>query len=79
MLTSYVRDNCIHSRRVLDLITELGIQCTVKNIKDPGVTEELVALGGKPQVPFLADQETGMGMYEAEGIAGYLERYAKKK
>ena len=53
----------------LDLIHE------VRNVAKGGARrEELVALGGKMQVPFLSDPNTGSTLYESEDIVAYLRK-----
>lgn len=72
MLTLYIRSGCPYSKKVLEAGEALGVSFTAKNIADEGVEEELIARGGKHQVPFLVDEETGASMYDADLIIGYL-------
>lgn len=77
MLTLYVKTGCPYCHRVFEVTDELGIDYEEKNIADDAAAAELVALGGKRQVPYLVDGERGVGMYESEDIAKYLrEHYA---
>jgi glutathione S-transferase len=50
----------------------MGIEFDMKNIATPGIEEELEARGGKMQVPYLIDSETGKEMYESDAIITYL-------
>lgn len=78
MLTLYVKTGCPFCRKVLDTGTELGISFEEKNIADDAVAAELVARGGKRQVPYLVDSERGVEMYESGDIDTYLrEHYVK--
>lgn len=78
MLTLYVRTGCFYCHRVYEVTDEFGLEYEEKNIADAAVAAELVARGGKRQVPYLVDSERGVEMYESEDIAAYLrEHYAK--
>lgn len=78
MLTLYLKTGCPFCRKVLDTGAELGITFDEKNIADDAVAAELVARGGKRQVPYLVDRERGVEMYESGDIDAYLrEHYAK--
>lgn len=72
MITLYVKTGCQYCARVLQVVDELHVPVTLKNVADPGVAEELIALGGKKQEPFLIDDETGTLLYEADVIEDYL-------
>ena len=78
MLTLYVKTGCPFCAKVLDEMEALGVQATLKNIADPGIAEELIARGGKRQVPYLIDEERDVEMYESGDIVAYLQtHYAK--
>jgi len=38
---------------------------------------QLLKLGGKQQVPFLADDDRGVLMYESDDIIAYAENYLR--
>lgn len=79
MLTLYVKTGCPFVRRVHETAGELGLQFEEKNIADPAIAAELVARGGKSQVPYLVDDGRNIEMYESADIAVYLrENYLKK-
>ena len=79
MLTLYVKTGCPYCIKVLDTLGELGVSFEEKNIADDAVAAELVARGGKRQVPYLVDDENDVEMYESADIAAYLrERYPKE-
>lgn len=76
MITLYVKTNCPYSAQVLQVVDELKIPVTLKNIADEGVIDEMVRIGGKQQEPFLVDDETQTLLYESDVIEQYLrERY----
>ncbi|OYV28163.1 MAG: hypothetical protein B7W98_00115 [Parcubacteria group bacterium 20-58-5] len=77
MLTLYVKTGCPFCHKVLDTGAELGLTFDEKNIADDAVAAELVARGGKRQVPYLVDSERGVELYESADIDAYLrEQYA---
>ncbi len=74
MLILYVMTGCRYCARVLRKLEELHLEFEEKNIADPEVSAELVARGGKRQMPYLVDTGTGLEMYESGDIADYLEK-----
>lgn len=70
----YVRAGCQFCAKVLQKGRELGVEFEVKNIADPGISEELIARGGKRQLPYFVDTETGTEMYESDDIVMYLQK-----
>ena len=79
MLTLYVKTGCPFCHKVLDTGRELGISFDEKNIADDTVAAELVARGGKRQVPYLVDSEKGIEMYESADIDVYLREHYDKQ
>jgi glutathione S-transferase len=64
-----------YCRKVREVLCELNLVTIVHNVaKKSARRPELVALGGKMQVPYLADPNTGTAMYESDDIIAYLER-----
>lgn len=72
MLTLFVRTGCPFCHKVLDTVVELGVEVVQKNIANQSVADELVALGGKRQVPYLVDSDRGVALYESMDIDAYL-------
>ena len=72
MPTLYIRTGCPYCAKVLQEAQTMGIECELKNIADPAVAAELVARGGKQQVPYLVDTEHGVEMYESDAIIAHL-------
>ncbi|MBX9699358.1 MAG: glutathione S-transferase N-terminal domain-containing protein, partial [Acetobacteraceae bacterium] len=64
----YVKTGCPYCALALGVVDELGLTVEQKNIADDAVAAELIALGGKRQVPYLVDQERGIEMYESDDI-----------
>ena len=78
MLTLYVKTGCPFCHKVLDAGADLGVAFEEKNIADDAVAAELIARGGKRQVPYLVDSEREVEMYESGDINAYLrEHYSK--
>ncbi|MBI2617839.1 glutathione S-transferase N-terminal domain-containing protein [Candidatus Kaiserbacteria bacterium] len=78
MLTLYVKTGCPFCAKALKKVGELGLQIEEKNIADDAVAAELVARGGKRQVPYLVDTDKNVEMYESDDIVTYLgEHYGK--
>jgi len=75
MLTLYVKTGCPYCAAVLHKLDELDISFEEKNIADEAVAEELIAKGGKRQVPFLVDSERGTMLYESADINMYLDEH----
>ncbi|RME77447.1 glutaredoxin [Candidatus Woesearchaeota archaeon] len=72
MIKIYVKEGCPFCERVQRAVEELGI--SVEFIDAPRGSknrEEMVAIGGKEQVPFLVDGD--VHMYESEDIINYLK------
>ncbi len=75
MFTLYVETGCPYCAKVLQTIDELGISVEQKNIADSGVSEELIARGGKRMVPYLVDSDRDTEMYESDDIVAYLKEH----
>ncbi len=64
-----------YCRKVREVLCELDLEFRVRNVpRGSPQREELARLGGKVQVPFLIDPNTGTAMYESEEIVAYLEK-----
>lgn len=78
MLTLYVKTGCPYSAVALKKVEDLGLNVEEKNVADPGVVDEMIAIGGKKQEPFLVDHDRGVHLYDSNVIAEYLEQYYGK-
>lgn len=83
MLELYQAEGCPYSARVRETLTDLGASYVIHNPRRPGhaggdvlneqVRDEMVAVGGEDQIPFLVDHARGETLYEADAISEYLE------
>lgn len=70
----YVKTGCPYCAKVLAALKEHNVPFEEKNISDDSVVEELLAKGGKRQVPYIVDGD--VSMYESDAIVGYIhEKY----
>lgn len=76
MIQLYFDPICPFCVRVTEHLEARGIAFEPKQLSIRGDSEtrqELVALGGKPQVPFLRDPERDVQMYESADIIDYVD------
>ena len=66
----YSQPTCPLCRKVLAYMEEQDIACEMRNTLEPGVRDELIAIGGKGQVPCLVID--GQPLYESDDIIQYL-------
>ena len=80
MLTLYYKPTCAYCQYVFGEIDPLRIKVQLKDISsEPLYAEELIALGGKKQVPYLVDSDNNVALYESHDIAEYLiEQYGQQ-
>lgn len=69
-LTLFYKPSCPYCHKVLAYMEEQDIACEMKSTMEPGVRDELIAIGGKGQVPCLIID--GEPMYESADIIMYL-------
>lgn len=80
MITLYVKPGCPYCLRTLAAADLLHVPYKEKDIYDRGIAEELIARGGKRQMPYMVDSDTGTEMYESEDIVTYLhQRFPREK
>jgi len=73
-LTLYNMEGSPYCRKVREVLSELDLEHVVRNVpKGSPKRAELVARGGKMQVPYLVDPNTGKELYESDEIVDYLE------
>lgn len=79
MLKLYTYSTCPYCEKVRQAFAAMKIDYQEVDA-DYGSTgqEELLRLGGKQQVPFLADEDHGVFMYESNDIISYAETNLKK-
>lgn len=78
-LALYNSASCWYCARVRQTIDELGIAVDIRDVGDPRHRADLVAGGGKTQVPCLRIEEAAGSvrwMYESADICRYLQALA---
>lgn len=82
MLELYQAEGCPYCEKVREKLTGLGVSYVVHNPRTAGgerrneqTHEELVALGGEDQIPFLVDTDREVTLYESDDIVDHLERH----
>ena len=73
MLELYSMDSCPYCVKVKDYLKAHNIEYLEHNVNDPEKAMELMKLGGKAQVPFLADKEKNNYLYDSETIIQYIK------
>lgn len=72
MFVLYVQDACPFSAKVLKAGEQMGIEFSLKNIKDKKLEAELKEVGGKVQTPYFVDTDTKTAMYGSDEIVSYI-------
>lgn len=85
MLELYQAESCPHSANVREKLTELGISYICHTPRLPGdeggdvlnqqTHDELQAIGGQDQIPFLVDHQHGKTLYDEDTIIDHLEEH----
>lgn len=85
MLELYQSEGCPHSGKVRAQLSQLGVSYVLHNPRLPGgaggditnqqTHDELLAIGGEDQIPFLVDHGRGETVYESDYIVEYIERH----
>lgn len=76
MPTLYYRPTCAYCQDVLGAAEKIGLELKLLNINsNPAIADELVARGGKRQVPYLVDENNGIEMYESTDIIEHLKKH----
>jgi glutathione S-transferase len=74
MFILYFKPTCPFCQRVLQTAENLGVEFDLKDITESdAIADELIAKGGKRQVPFLVDTEKDVSMYESSDIIDYIK------
>jgi glutathione S-transferase len=82
MLELYQAEGCPYSATVRETLTELGLSYVAHNPRthdgaprNDQTHDELLAIGGEDQIPFLVDHQRGETLYESDEIVEYLENH----
>lgn len=70
-LVLYYKPTCPYCQKVLAFMQDQDIACEMRDVLNPEVRDELISIGGKPQVPCLIID--GSPMYESDDIIAYLQ------
>lgn len=70
-LTFYYKPSCPYCQKVLNHMDRNGISVPLKDRENPAVREELIRIGGKPQVPCLVID--GKPLYESDDILHWFQ------
>lgn len=83
MLELYQSETCPHSTAVRERMSEMGLSYVIHNPRLPNdeggdvtneqTRDELEAIGGEDQIPFLVDHGRGETVYESDDVVAYLE------
>ena len=73
-LTLFNMEGSPYCRKVREALSELDLEHVVRNVpKGSPKRAELAKRGGRVQVPYLVDPNSGREMYESDDIVAYLE------
>lgn len=82
MLELYQAEGCPYSEKVRERMTDLGISYVIHNPRLHGgetrneqTHDQLLALGGEDQIPFLVDHQRSETLYESDDIGDYLDEH----
>lgn len=70
--TLYSKSTCPYCMKVERFMERANISLPIKSTLDPANREELIRIGGKPQVPCLVID--GKALYESDDIIDYMAR-----
>ena len=75
LLELYDYEGCPYCRKVRERLCELDLDVLVLPVAHGSSRRaDLAQLGGRVQVPYLVDPNTGVALYESEDIVAYLDR-----
>lgn len=77
MFVLYTSPTCGYCLAVKEFAKEKNIELEIRDITEGDNMGELIEKGGKMQVPFFVDTETGESMYESVDIMAYLTAHMK--
>lgn len=77
MFDLYELERCPYCQKVMEFMDKNNIEYKKHDINNSFEEEVLIKLGGKRQVPFLFDKNSGLKMYESADIIEYLSTLIK--
>lgn len=77
-LVLYFKPTCPFCNKVLSFMQEKRIEIPVRNTAESDdIRQELIGIGGKPQVPCLVID--GKAMYESDDIIRWLDKHFERQ
>lgn len=73
MLELFSMDSCPYCRKVKEYFQTHNIKYTERDVNNPENAMELMKLGGKAQVPFLAVKDKNVFIYNSDDIIKYVQ------
>lgn len=73
MFDLYIMETCPYCKKVMAFLEDKGVKYNKIDINNKTNEDALIQLGGKRQVPFLADKDRNIQMYESSDIIEYLK------
>jgi glutathione S-transferase len=80
MLELYQAEDCPYSESVREKLTQLGLSYIIHNprlhggeVQNEQTHDELLAIGGDDQIPFLVDHQNNKTLYESDDIINFLD------
>jgi len=79
MFDLYMMEACPYCHKVMDYLDKNNIKYRKYDImENSDYKKDLIALGGKEQVPFLYNEETDDRIYESDEIIEYISEFENK-
>ena len=75
MFILYIQTGCPYCSATIQALDMLGLPFESRNIESEVYRDELLARGGKIQVPYFVDTSRSVEMYESEDIAKYVQTH----
>jgi glutaredoxin 3 len=72
-LVLYINPNCPYCKKVTNYLQSQNRTLPIKNTQDRAIRNELIAIGGKGQVPCLIIN--GKALYESDAIIEWLKNH----
>lgn len=71
-LTLYIKPTCPYCLKVTNFMAQNDITIKTKNVAIPAIRDELIAIGGKKQVPCLV--HNNVALYESDDIIEWMKK-----
>jgi len=76
-LTLYIKPTCPYCVKVTKFMDQNDVTIKTKDVSDPIIRDELIAIGGKKQVPCLVHDQTAL--YESDDIIMWIKEHLLNK